>query len=362
MSKKLTNKEFIIKANKVHNNKYDYSKVNYINNHSKVVISCLIHGNFEQKPNHHLSGQGCRMCAGNNFKSTKEEFILKSNKIHNNKYDYSKVIYTGNKDKVKIICIEHGIFEQKPNHHLSGQGCKICSGKDRTHEQLILEFKKIHNDKYDYSLIDYSSPTKKIKIICKEHGLFYQLAISHIRGYGCCKCSGKNKLTTQEFIKKAEKIHGEKYDYSLVDFKNNKTKVKIICQEHGIFEQRPNCHLNGKSCKLCVESKGEKKIRVLLNNLNIKFESQKKFSNCINPKTNRKLSFDFYLPDYNTCIEYDGRQHFEYYHRFKNNLDEYLFRDNVKNNYTKQNNITLLRIPYTKFNDIDSIIRNNLIK
>ena len=117
---------FIERAQKIHGNKYDYSKVNYVKSSEKVCIICPEHGEFWQKPNSHISSkQGCPKC-GKTGKLTQEEFIKRARYIHNDKYDYSKVEYVNSQTKVCIICPEHGEFWQTPNSHLSGIGCKKC--------------------------------------------------------------------------------------------------------------------------------------------------------------------------------------------------------------------------------------------
>jgi len=112
--------------------------------------------------------------------------------------------------------------------------------KKLTTKEFINRAEKIHRNKYDYSLVEYVNTKTKIKIICKKHGIFEQTPNNHLCGKNCPKCHDYNKLTTKEFINKAEKDHGNKYDYSLVEYVNTKTKIKIICKKHGIFEQKPN--------------------------------------------------------------------------------------------------------------------------
>jgi rubrerythrin len=124
---KFTKDDFIRSARKVHGDKYDYSKVVYKNNKTDVCIICPIHGEFYQTPNSHLKGRGCPICGGTK-KSTKEDFIIKAKQVHGDKYDYSKVVYVNNQIKVCIICPIHGEFYQTPKNHLSGQGCPKCSG------------------------------------------------------------------------------------------------------------------------------------------------------------------------------------------------------------------------------------------
>jgi very-short-patch-repair endonuclease len=294
-----------------------------------------------------------------------KEFANRSNKIHE-KYDYSLVEFRSYKEKVKIICPEHGVFEQTPNNHLYGKkGCKFCANNVKyTKKEVINKFKECHGDKYDYSKIKFNGVFKKVDIICKKHGIFKQTAKSHFSGSGCLKCVGKNK-TTKEVIIEFKKIHGDRYDYSLVEYSKAKEKIKIICHKHGVFKQTPDSHKSKKGCSKCNMSKGEKKIKEILKELNIKFNLQKKFKECVNPETNKKLLFDFYLPDYNMCIEYDGEQHYLPM-RFSNknnslNLELIQKRDKIKNEFCKGNKITLLRIKYTKLNEIDDILNKTFI-
>ena len=140
--------------------------------------------------------------------------------------------------KVKIICKEHGIFKQQPNNHINGHGCPKCIGT-KTTEDFIKKSKKIHNHKYDYSLIKYINCQTKVKIICPDHGIFEQLSTSHLNGNGCPKCIGRFK-DTEQFILDVKKVHGNKYDYSLTEYIDSNTKVKIICKEHDMFEQTPS--------------------------------------------------------------------------------------------------------------------------
>jgi len=346
MSKKLTLEEFIKKSNLIHNNKYDYSLVKYKNNRTKVKIICPIHGEFEQIPLEHLNGTNCSKCT-NNYNYTTEEFIEKLNKKHNNRYDYSLVNYINNKTNIKIICKEHGIFEQSPKRHLNGSNCTICTNmKKYTNETFIKKVNIVHNNKYDYSLVDYKNNKTKIKIICPIHGEFEQIPKEHLNGHGCNRCAGLNKKTNDEFITQANIIHNNKYDYSLINYINDRNKITIICPIHGEFNQLPSNHITRKQgCPKCKESKGEKEIRKILDLKNIKYESQKRFKDC---KLKRPLPFDFYLPSINTCIEFDGHQHFIPNEIWggENNLLEIKKRDEIKTNYCEKNNIKLIRIKY----------------
>jgi very-short-patch-repair endonuclease len=278
------------------------------------------------------------------------EFIIDCKVRHLDKYDYSLVEYINNKTKIKIICPIHGVFEQTPNNHLNvGNGCPFCSNnKKMTTLDFIKKSKEIHGDKYDYSNTKYTNSLTKVEIICNIHGSFFMTPNNHIsKKYNCPKCKKNIQLTTEKFIEKSKKTHNNKYDYSLVEYKNVKSKVKIICPKHGMFEQKSYNHLNGVGCPFCKTSKGEKKIEKYLNDKNIKYIRQYKFKKCINK---RMLPFDFYLPEYNMCIEYNGRQHYETIEYFggKSKLKYIKNNDKIKEVFCKENNIELLKI---KFNE-----------
>jgi hypothetical protein len=235
----------------IHGNKYNYSKVDYKTNKNNVIIICSEHGEFEQSPDKHINRkQGCPKCAGVKLK-TLEEFINKSKLIHGDKYDYSKVNYINNISKVIIICPIHGEFEQQPKSHLHGSGCPKCVGKNKSMSDIINEFKLIHGDKYDYSKVNYINPIEKLIIICIEHGEFLQTYNTHKNGHGCPMCFGNNKSNKIDFINKANKIHNEKYHYNNVEYINNYTKVNISCPTHGEFKQSPDRHLQGSGCPKC---------------------------------------------------------------------------------------------------------------
>lgn len=341
---KLTTKEFIKKANIVHNNKFNYPN-EYIGSKIRLIIECPIHGLFKQKPNDHLTGHDCPKCS-NKYKPTSEEFINKANIIHNSKYLYLSE-YISNKTKIDIKCPIHGLFQQSPHNHLKGQGCFKCGNISKllTTNEFTEKAKLKHGGKYDYSLVEYKNNKDKIKIICKIHGQFVQSPQSHLEGNGCVKC---RIPLISDFIKKARKIHGNVYDYTGVNYINSKTKIDILCTQHGVFKQKLNDHLYGNGCPFCKESKGEKEIRNYLINLNISFKSQKKYSDC---KYINELPFDFYLPDYNTCIEYNGVQHYEYrkfFHRTKESFYIQQLKDKIKFNYCKDNDIKLIVIKYNE--------------
>jgi hypothetical protein len=298
---------FIKKANDVHNNFYNYDRVNYINAKTKILIGCPIHGYFEQLPYNHLIGKGCKKCAidknKKSFSKSLSKFIDQSNKVHNNFYNYDQVEYINDGTKVHISCPIHGYFDQTPNKHLRGQGCPRCK---------IQKTKNTNIKKY-----------------------------------------------SQFFPSKANNTHGVLYDYSKLNYINAKTPVEIICPKHGSFKQMPSNHLDGKGCPKCNQSRGENRIERFLIKNNITYETQKKFDDCIK---NKKLSFDFWLSDKNILIEYDGIQHFKPL-GFQGGMDKLKYTiecDKIKDEYCKSKNIHLLRISYKDFNKIEDILLNNI--
>lgn len=356
------------KASRIHNNIYDYSLVVYKNSKTKIKIICSTHGVFEQTPNHHLRGIGCPTCgkerANKKKRSTLIDFIGKARKVHLYSYDYSVSSYYNSSTKIKIICPSHGVFEQKPNNHLNGDGCPVCALENfipdnkLTTDNFIEKAVKKHGSIYDYSLVQYINNTQAVKILCPIHGVYEQIPNSHLDGCGCPICAIVLRAdicrdTREEFIKKAIKKHGNRYDYSKVIYKNALSKINILCKRHGIYLQTPGSHLYGQGCPSCLESHGERSIAGFLDDLGIMYEREKHFSDC---KVKKMLSFDFYIPSKNICIEYDGMQHFKPINYFGGDssfkkLQKY---DNIKNDYCMNRGITLIRISYE--DDIQDVL------
>lgn len=221
-------------------------------------------------------------------KKTLENFIIDANEKHNNKYDYSKVIYVNNKVPVIIICPEHGEFIQRPDSHLRKIGCPVCGQK---------------------------------------------------------KCAKNQMKSLETFVRESNYKHGYKYDYSETIYNGSHKKVLIRCLKHGYFYQTPNTHLKGCGCPMCTESHGEREIRIFLQNNDIDFVYQKAFNDC---KYIKLLKFDFYLQKYNICIEYDGKQHFSAFYKFGGDeiLKKQKIKDDIKTKYCSDNKILLFRISY----------------
>jgi hypothetical protein len=290
-----------------------------------------------------------------------KEFIEKAEEIHKNKYSYDKSNYVNAKTKLIITCHKHGDFSQTPDNHIyTKKGCKECAGvKKYTTEEIINKFKKTHGEKYDYSFVEYKGMFEKIKIICKIHGVFEQTPKNHVEGKECGKCHGRHQ-TTEGVLKRFEVIHKNIYDYSKVVYNNMKENVIITCKKHGDFLQMPDTHLRGCGCPKCKTSKGESVIREILIENKIDFIPQKMFNECRNPVSGKMLPFDFYLLNLNLCIEFDGRQHFRE-GLFSKNLKSLQYRDNQKTEFCKKNNIKLLRINYKEIKKIKDIMKKNNI-
>ncbi len=347
--RKLTTEEFIQNSNKIHNYKYNYSLSKYLSGKEKLVIICKEHGEFLQRASAHLEGQGCMECRLEKRRTGLEVFLSRCFEIHGNRYDYSLIKeYNNSRDKIKVICKKHGVFKVTPDNHSNRkQGCPEC--KKLGLEKFIEKSNIKHNSKYDYSLIkEYVNNKEKVEIICKEHGIFKQRIADHmLRGTGCPECAQfKLRTSVEDFIKRSKEIHGDKYDYSdNIEYKSNKDKIEITCKEHGVFTQRINAHLTGQGCPNCKESKGESEVRNYLFSNGIEFIQQKRFGDCV---YHSELPFDFYLPEYNICIEYNGIQHYKPIEYFggSEKFNYQLIRDEIKKEYCRNNNILLIIIKY----------------
>ena len=260
-TKKKTTEEFILESKSIHGDKYTYEHTEYKTKHDKVCITCPKHGDFWVLPGNHTSSTKhgcCPKCSLESKRKSTEKFIEEARIVHGDKYDYSKVKYSSNNDKVCIICPTHGEFWQVASSHLNGNGCPRCGAErtskalSKTKEEFIDKAMVVHGDKYDYSLVEYKDYNTKVKIKCPIHGVFEQTPKAHAFGQGCPYCGGKVHKDTDTFIRDAIKVHGDRYDYSKVDYVNSKTNVCIICKKHGEFWQTPNMHLKGHKCPKCA--------------------------------------------------------------------------------------------------------------
>lgn len=256
-------------------------------------------------------------------KLTTEEFIKRATKIHGDKYDYSKVNYTGIYNEVCIICPKHGEFFQLPNAHLRGKGCKKCSmeklwnsKKKITTESLIEKSKEIYGDKYTYEKTIYNGYNETFIVTCPLHGDFETTCRDFIsKHHGCKKCgkilmwNSRGRITTEDFIRNAKKVHGDKYDYSKVVYKRIDSKVCIICPEHGEFWQTPAKHLEGQECPECNGRHNKAECR-LWRRLKEKYPQIILIHEYHNKDYFGKKSIDIFFEGKNIAVEYQGGEHF----------------------------------------------------
>jgi len=265
LSKLGSNETFIEKAKKKAP-EYDYSKVEYIDCNTKVTIGCKKHNNyFERTPaNFFTSWNCCDVCTNENMREKYfQEFLINAENKFGNKYDYSLVKYINSVTEIEILCPDHKSFFQTPVIHLmSKYGCQSCAviehsnNSRHTQEYFIQKAKEAHGEKYNYDESVYTGMSDKILIKCNDHGLYWQLVSDHISGRGCSdcgkiKCSLANRSTTDEFIEKARKVHGETYSYNDTVYIRKHEPLIITCKIHGKFIQRADIHLRGFKCKKC---------------------------------------------------------------------------------------------------------------
>lgn len=267
--------DFIAKAKNKFGDKFDYSKVEYINCRTKVCIICPKHGEFWQTPSVHLSGSSCPRCGVEKIiESTKyniKDLEKKFRVIHGDKYNYNFDSFKNVNSKIEITCPYHGVFYQRVEKHLRNCGCPKCNGGlKHSLDDFIEKANKVHNCFYNYSKTEYINSKTDVVITCPIHGDFNQNPSKHLNGSGCKKCAIekaklKTRLSTAEFIEKSKCVHGNKYDYSKVEYVNRNTNVNIICPSHGIFSQKPRVHIAGFGCPKCLLKAQTRIFNILVN-------------------------------------------------------------------------------------------------
>lgn len=355
---KLTKDEVIDRIKNIHGDKYGgVDDINYINIGTKIKLICPIHKDFYITPKSIFNGCGCRKCSqianANKTKYDIDAFIKKAREIHGDKYDYSQSTYVNGITKLKIVCPIHGVFEQTPSKHLSGQGCPKCGHNSfMTTETLIEEARKIHDGKYDYSKTEYIDYNTKVCIICPEHGEFWQYPYQHIdRKNGCPKCgniatASKLSKTREDFIKDAIKVHGDKYTFKDTIYKNSTTRIKVNCRKHGMFEILPSNLLQGYGCPKCrcTYSKEENEVANFIGELNVEFEKI---------KLENGQELDIYIPDKKIAFEFDGL----YWHC---ELKKDKYYHSKKTYYCKEQGIRLIHIFEDEWLYKRDIVKSNI--
>ena len=315
--KRLTREEVIRRCEERYPVLYSYDKLVYVNNEADVTITCKKHGDFTTNIRKFITGCGCPVCKQEREQQFKDSFEERARKVHKSseELDYSEAVYVNNHTLLKIICHkkdefgkEHGAFWQTPAHHLSGERCPKCYGNAKyTTDEIIRKFKHVHGDEYDYSNVLYTDYNTEVEIICKQHGLFMQTPHNHINGKGCPVCRYdkiRDKLakSTEDFVRQAKEVHGDKYQYDKTEYIQAKGKVIITCPIHGDFEQEASSHIMGCGCPYCAHSSFSEAEEEIANELERR--------GVIVEKRNRDIidgkELDIVVPDKRIAIEYDG--------------------------------------------------------
>ena len=378
MVRKLTTEEFVHRARLVHGDKYDYSKTIYVNSKTEVVITCKKHGDFKMLPYNHVRlGCDCQECAGT-LRWSKELLEKRGREKYGNRFDYSMSDVNGKDGVIKIKCNICGtVFESTPHHHIGGLqgGCPTCRYKyvadaeKIPFNEFVRRARETHGDKYSYNKETYTDISSKTTITCKTHGDFEQYAIIHVNGCGCDYCARElvresRMLNTDIFVRRAKDKYGDRFDLTDTVYKGWDKNVTIKCNTCGeYFEQKPNNFLRGFGCPNCNLSNGETIIKKFLEDCSINFKQQYALPNEDLFCSNKKLFVDFFLPDLNTIIEFNGDQHYRPVEMWggKEQFEKQQRRDNAVRSYCEDHNITLIEIPYKDMANIEKILSKELL-
>lgn len=358
---------------------FNYDFLKYVSSLVKVTIICnRCNHKFDQLIWNHLYGADCPECAkitrANNIRLSESEVISRSNEIHGlGRYGYENMIYEGAHIEIEIKCnVCNKSFDQKPYIHMEGHGCPHCKADNtrirqtKSAEQLLIDFRKIHGNKFNYDFDGYVNSYAKINITCNIcHKTFPQRPNDHLSGEGCPYCIGRYR-TTGECIAEFKKIHRDRFNYDKFINNGARTDGIIICNKcKKEFLQPPTEHLAGHGCPYCRMSYGEIRVMNFLDDHKILHVQQKRYDDC-RGLGNRKLPFDFYIPDYNLLIEFDGKQHYMAGCNIRSHItsiEEFKRtkeHDRRKTEYARINNIDLLRIPYYDMSRIPEILKEKL--
>jgi hypothetical protein len=307
-----TQEEYIQKCVDKFQDRFDLSRVEYKGSNIKVEIGCTPHGFFNILPLRFANSEseGCPKCskevAARSISLTTEEFVQRARERHGELYTYDKTVYVNSTTKVVVTCVAHGDFEVIPSNHHLGAKCGKCENNQiKTTEEFIADARKVHGDKYDYSGVAYSDNKTKVLIKCNTCDYVFNPRPSDhtLHESGCPNCAGTKKLTTEEFIENAIAIHGARYDYSRVDYVNNRQKVEILCKvgTHGSFFQQPIDHVYDRNgCPSCSHIVSRAQLEVEEFVITLGLEVVRNF------KLDSKTEIDIFIPSLQIGIEYNG--------------------------------------------------------
>jgi hypothetical protein len=292
---------------------FDFSQFKYINSKTKSTVICDKGHTFLQHFSNLDRGISCNLCGierrSTSKKDTRESFITKAMSVHGLLYNYEKVVYTGNRVKIEIICKTHGSFWQTPNAHLQGCGCPECSGNVRKAPEISFkeDSTKVHGVRYNYSRFTYKGNKVKGELICSEHGPFWIRPNSHLLGMGCPRCgsirsANLRRRTLESFVAESDAIHLGRYIYTKVIYVSSHVKCEIICKDHGSFWQTPASHLEGVGCPSCANLVSTPEIEIG------DFIKSLGFDIVTNSRTllGNGKELDIFIPGKNLAIEFNG--------------------------------------------------------
>ena len=350
--------------------KYEVDISQYQGWDKEITVVCKKHGSFTTTPTKlKYTKNPCPHCREELKKPKKEKilvdykqlFIDKLEKKYPNRFNYENLNYI-NADKE--ITLYDSVAEInvtiKPSVLLKQKldGLRCYKNSKLPTVKFIEKARKVHDNKYDYSKTMYIDSKSKVCIICPEHGEFYQTPNEHLKGSGCSKCANNIKMNVNDFLEKAKKVHGDKYDYSKMVLKKQNEHITLICPEHGEFQVRAMHHLRGSGCPKCKGSGGEIAL--------LKFFESKKLYPHYNKfyKWLNNLQLDFYFPEYHLAIEVQGKQHFRESNFFQTRLETQIKRDKEKKELCEKNGVKLLyyanfkmNFPYEVHTDMEELYR-----
>lgn len=373
MNKRKTQEEFIEQCKSAHPN-FKYDNTIYENANKAVIVTCPVHGDIKVWPNTFIhSIMGCKYCSNRNT------FIPTLTRQLKQKFPTYEFPCIENikktKDYIKVICPKHGLYSTKVSTLLKGCECKKCCDEKKRQglyshrlsvEKVKIKIKNKYPNLDTSKIINYKNfAEKSITIGCPIHG-FTKTSLVNILNHGCPKChremviKNRREIKEKELISIIKKYHS---DYNCDDLKYIDSRLKVIvnCPKHGPFKASPFNLRKGRGCPICQSSKGEIRIQNYLVSNNIYFQQQKRFENF------KQYPYDFYLPNHNLLIEFNGEQHYieipHFYNdgRESNTFEHRLKTDIKKKDYAEKNGYKLLVIPYTEFNNIESILEKNIL-
>ena len=366
MGKRKTQDEIIQGFIEKHGNKYDYSKVSYVEATSEVIVTCLQHGDFKITPNKHKLGQGCLECSIiENSKKKREKgaanIIRRIKEVHGEIYDLSEVVYDKMKSPVTIICKKHGRKQITPSSLIYGKcGCDECgrerseAAKIRPLEDVLKQATQVHEGKYGYHKIEnYTDTQAKYIFVCPVHGEFPQTMADHLSGRGCKDCGKemtglKKRLTQEEVIERCTEVHGNRYDLSKIKYITDREPIEIICKKHGSFFPLPINFMRGHNCGRCgvKVSKAEIEVQDFIKETHKIVESNRKI-------LGNGKELDIFIPSEKIAIEYNGL----YFHsdKFTSNKEHL-----EKTNRCEQLGIQLIHIFEDEWRDKQDIVKSRI--